>query len=371
MTTTSTTTPLSPRPNADHTIRFEGRITTPTGFRVSAPHVKEAGQMPRLSGRLYIPGSGIRGVLRQNAALWLFERMREQGKTVDLDAWYLATLGGIKSAKSDEEKKTESAGDQAEYFMAQRYKAVNPVIALFGSGDPFTAGAAAIQHGLDDGEVPMVPDLHQVVRRENVFGPNAQGVRFLSNDEIQSWEDRRAAAVSEARSVRASKTEFAKALKEKRELPTTKIQPRAHVDVRHIGTEPFETIPAGASFGHKMVLSQVTMAEIGFFLEALARFSENPQLGSMSAKGIGSVEMRYDIKRRVGRGFNATWEKIDTITIDAEGITKPTSKFLLDALAQNTAALDIYDHRAEIGKEAMPAGKRGRPPIKPVADAAE
>jgi CRISPR/Cas system CSM-associated protein Csm3 (group 7 of RAMP superfamily) len=378
--TTSETTPTSAdfrRPGAEHTLLFEGHLTTIGGFRVTFPESKDRDKnlLPRLSGRLYIPSSGIRGALRHHTSLWFLEEMRKLGRPVHLDDWFLNTVGGVRGGAKDKETTNR---DQAEHIVAQRYKRQNPIIALFGSGEVFSMGNLSVAHGLDNSPDGIKPDLIDIVRRENVFGPTAHGAEMLSDDAFKDWIARRNASVDEGRAIKQAKRDYAEQKNAGVKNPEYNVGKRENNDNRHILTG-LEIVPPGSRFTHQLRLDNASLTDIGALLQGLAHFSEFPYLGALSAKGIGQTSLTYTVKRRIGRGFNATWEVLDELTIDHNGITKPSSPFLTDALTAIEKALpDLSHHAIKVaasndehgsGEATTTKPRRGRPPAAATARA--
>lgn len=319
------------------TLRLQGHLTAETSIATCPPGTPVRGKnqpapLPKMTvkGVLtpYFPGGGLRGTLRRRAVDLVRTTLMGDGVSpFGLDDHYYLVLGGIKG--DDKEDKADIVGADA------RRKA-NPILGLFGAGDPWQQGRLYVSHAVPSSDVEV-----QAIRGARVddFARSGDNLQMLSEDERQSWlkiakiNTIRSAKIRERDGVeakmRSSKTdadskkgldaEFKKleaeikALSEESEYSNAINRP----------LDGYEVIPQGTEMEHSLTLSFGNMSEIGLLMGALRFWALDPWIGAHKAHGCGVVSGRWSASMR--KGYAAAYEplKSEVVMTAFEGVTGP------------------------------------------------
>lgn len=318
------------------TLHLTGRLIAEAPLATCPPDSKTSGKnqpapLPRMTlngvRTPYFPGGGLRGTLRRRAVDLVRATLSNGGPSpfsVD-DHWYLV-LGGVKG--DDKE-------DKADLLGAHSRRDKNPIVGLFGSGDPWQAGRLYVSHA-----IPESPIDANAVRGARVddFQRSGDNLRLLSEDEQQVW-----LTISRANALRSKKDLEKKKLEEeiKGRLPAEeKEEKKARVaaltleiaglieeasDYSNSINRPldgYEVIPQGTKLNHSLTLSFGTMNEIGLLMSALRFWALDPWIGARKAHGCGIVSGEWSASMR--RGYASAYEPQGTVTMTPFGdVTGP------------------------------------------------
>ena len=296
-------------------LRLNGSLTTVTPFNVS---IFQLDGLPTLGGRLYIPGSSIRGSLRRSARDVM---QREMGiKSFQLDDFYFLTLGGLKGSEKGVDP------DALEKVSSMRIK--NPLVSLFGAMSPKTiAGRLMVSHAIENEGLRR--DVVSGVRSDDlVRNPDLVG-DVLAEGSIQEYRrlkgessDRSSvkAKIKELNSsLRKAEGEQRAAIKEEIKSLETDLESHKSVEVS-LPNLQYQAIPQGTKLDSSFILRGVSRNEVALFLKALNEFSRTPVLGGKKNHGCGQLSGEWAASIRiVGEDFkpvgtlktNQDWGPLD------------------------------------------------------------
>lgn len=253
----------------------------------------------------YLPGSGLRGRLRR-LALDCVGAAARGVFPMGVNAYLLNAVGAIKGAEKEDKQDIINAGAR---------RARNPLISLFGAGAPWLCGRASVGHAIPTSPIPA--DVIAGARADD-FARDPERLRFLDEGGVRTYlkyaraNQARVALEREIKEIereeRKARNEGdrtrAEALKKEAEAKVAAIE-AAIKDMEPISSNSilmplagYETIPVGARLGHRMVLSNVTVEEIGLFTDALGRLALEPFVGGHTRPGCGVIRARYSIRIR-------------------------------------------------------------------------
>lgn len=300
--------------NDRYTLVLEGVITAEEPLTTSPPTPKNAlkpdhSALPRIplgGGDVteltpYFPGGGLRGVLRRRA----FDEARSRGESYSLRDYNYIVIGGVKGRKDD----PTAADDKADLLKSLEMRERNPLVGLFGAGDPWATGCLAVGHAIPEKKIE--PTLITGMRRDD-FARGGEQLGLLSPEEQARWletaqnNSKRSKLTSEIEAIdkklgvgvkgRARRVELP--AEEMEALSKTRALRQAELDglgetVSSVSTQlplaGYEVIPPGTRLNQRFVLRNARVQEIGLFLKALNRFAFDPHIGAKFAHGCGLV----------------------------------------------------------------------------------
>ncbi len=246
----------------------------------------------------YMPGSGIRGRLRR-CAVDVLRRVFPDG--LKLHDYYYLAIGGVKGNEPE---------SKSDFAAAVARRAQNPLIGLFGAGQPWIQGRLSVSHA-----VPQQPISEQYVtsvRTDDIGKPG--GVAVLTPDEQALWLE-----MSHNNSRRSKKEQQVRRLREDLKARNLSDSDRTLLQAQITATEKeiaehtakaystnsvlrplpgYEYIPQGTRLSHSMALTHVTAHEIGAFLAALREFAFHPVIGAKAAHNAGVVSAHWSFQIR-------------------------------------------------------------------------
>lgn len=338
--------------NDQITLRFNGHITAETSISTCPPGTPKKGEnapapLPKMTvgGTLtpYFPGGGIRGTMRRRAVDLVRTTLMEStgSSPFSLDDHYYLVLGGIKG--DDKEDKADIVGAEAR-------RQANPIIGLFGAGDPWQSGRLYVSHA-----VPSTSTIEvEAVRGARVddFARSGDNLRVLSLEEQQEWlkiariNALRSAKAKEQKSV-AAKLRDKKIVEDERKALDAQYK-ALEAEIKAFGEESgytnainrpldgYEIIPQGTEMQHSLTLSFANENEIGLLISMLRFWALDPWIGAHRAHGCGIVSGVWDVSVRVGYG--ASYEPKGSVTMTPfGGITGPD--WLMEAEEKFLSAL--------------------------------
>lgn len=324
--------------NDQITLRFNGHLTAETSISTCPPGTPKRGKndpapLPKMTvgGTLtpYFPGGGLRGTMRRRAVDLVRATLMESSGTspFSLDDHYYLVLGGVKG--DDKE-------DKADIVNSEARRKANPIIGLFGAGDPWQQGRLYVSHAIPSSSTVEV----EAVRGARVddFARSGDNLRVLSPDEQQEWL--KIARINALRSAKAKEqTTVAAKLKDKKtvedERKALDAQYKAlEAEIEAFGKESgytnainrpldgYEIIPQFTQMQHSLTLSFANENEIGLLISTLRFWALDPWIGAHRSHGCGVVSGNWDVSMRVGHG--RSYDSIGSVTMAAfEGVTAP------------------------------------------------
>ena len=326
----------------DLTVTLNQPVTvTPPSLTASSP--KYPNRVPKtiIEGeeRLQIPSSSFRGKLRRSAVGLAREYMSNKTgkeKALRLMDQFFLTIGGIKGKGAEKSR-------SAEWFDDLRK--TNPLISIFGSGDPFIPGRISI---------PML------VANEPVKAEIADGVR--SNDftrspenlDLLNPEDQQVlyallGGQKEQSGLKKRKKIIEKEIKDEidpSEQALLKVQLaeidealEALVDVTkgvalQLPLAGYERIPLGTRLSGRISIHRSNNVELGFLLATMDALSYTPIVGGKIANGCGEFSFTATVSEAsLGNPKTQIGEVIMNPYEGLKIIDSPDSTVLSEALS--------------------------------------
>lgn len=253
--------------------------------------------IPKMGTKMYMPGSGIKGLMRQHGSMVMVEAFKEAtGQQIDLQSYYINTKGGIKGGGTEKAIHLE---------MIDAFRQKNPIVSLHGASTPWLSGKLIVTDAIVT--KPMAPLLVSGVRKDDLRNPvqRATMIEFLNPDAFGEWAQSMDETKENSDAGKKIK-ELEKKLKtetEESEIANLTAQiesmKKSKVDKGFVSAQlplpGYEAIPAGAELEQKIILRNGSLIELGVLLLSLNRWArEAPVLGAHAATGGGL--------------FNANWE---------------------------------------------------------------
>src|SRR5690349_8103867 len=347
---------MTENPLADTiTLRFEGHLTALAPLATCPPGLtrgnNEPAPVPVMSvngiPRPYFPGPGLRGTLRRKAVDATRYGLAGTGASpFTLDDHYYLVLGGVKG---------DGKEDKVDLVNAHARRLANPVVGLFGSGDPWQKGHLYVGHA-----IPTVPVRVDVVRGARVddFARSGESLQLLEPEERAAWLE-----IAKDNNIRSNKTKDMKKSEAEAKKPDTPPDEKKRLDALaktlkaeieemnkvadytnsvNRPLDGYETIPAGTEMMHEMHLVHGTVDEVGLLMAALRFWALDPWIGAHKAHGCGVVSGTWAVTLR--KGHDLAFEPLGTVTMTPfSGVEGPA--LLMDAEARFFAALAAADGR--------------------------
>jgi hypothetical protein len=324
----------------NHTYYLTGAVTAESQLATCGPSLAAAAKKAKVptpvpsfqgeNGRImYMPGAGFRSKLRGAACALMLEALEERGaKRFSLLDAQLNRVGGIKQGGN------ETAMNTASYLSMIE---ANPILGIFGAATPWVKGKSMIGHLTckNPNLTPMLIDgvRADVIRRDpGIIEYLADGAldEYAKNTErVKAYallkQDRKALLIKEIRATGEDKKKF------KLELAALdkKIKDDGSQEVS--AQQPllgYEAIPPGTELDNKIALVGVSQIELGCFLAAMQRFSENPVLGAHVAHGAGIIRGIWDVQKvGVGKIGSIKIEPFSGLVVDNDELVSAMTSF--------------------------------------------
>jgi hypothetical protein len=309
-----------------NTIILRGSITAQTPIAYSLPGLdasrtelpkplprfKKVDAEGQLAEHLYIPSSGLSGVLRRACADTFIERAKVLHDTptpLSLDELRLAWVGGVgKSGKVNQDQLASAL------LGLPHWLKVNPILELFG------AGAAGVLHFVA-GKIMIENAVSTTALRPIILGQGVRSCDFTRQPErlaLLSEEQYDEYLISaDAANLKSRYKTQAKELRKKIMPAAIKANNLSDEEVREIKEQAdsldadskdietmtdllplsgFEAIPQGAQFSHRMILRQVSDVGVGVLLLGLDRFAKDGAfVGGHRKLGCGQISGSYSV----------------------------------------------------------------------------
>lgn len=334
------------------TLRFNGLLIAQTPVATCPPGTKvnknDPAPVPKMSvdgtNRPYLPGGALRGTFRRKGCDFLRTELSVDGMSpFNLDDHYYLVLGGV---KGDEKE------DKVDILNAHARRLANPLIGLFGSGDPWQKGHLYVSHAVPGAAVGV--DAIRGARVDD-FARSGESLQLLSPDERDSWLE-----TAKANNIRSKKLKLKGLIesltkkltiprKAREELdeylssvnvdPTSNAKLEAHLKILESEIaklndvagwtnainrplDGYEVIPVGTEMNQSLDLNFCTMDEVGLFMGALRYWALDPWVGAHKAHGCGVVSGNWTVTMR--KGYAREFTQLGAVTMTPfEGIKAP------------------------------------------------
>jgi hypothetical protein len=251
--------------------------------------------------RLMIQASAYRGSLRRGGVGYcrlLAQKAKGTELPFKLNDHFFNSVGGLKGSGEQDRNSPE---------WLDNLRTTNPLISLFGAGDPFIPGRLTTSDLTTQETVK--PVIYEGVR-SNDFSRNPDNLKLLSHQDqkdLYTLMD----GVTEQSKMKKDKARLEKEIKKsgisESEHETKKLELKAVNEALELikevtGGVPiqnpltgYETIPQGTILDSKMTVHHAEQVEIGFLLAILEAFSYYPIVGGKIAHGRGEISLKYDV----------------------------------------------------------------------------
>lgn len=326
-----------------YTLMFKGELLAESPLAISPPdtgrkHGKDQPQaLPVMNvfvdhsyvETVYVPAASIRGALRRCALRVIREALiaaTGESTPLDLETHYFLSVGGVKGREKE---------DKLNLTRQLERRRRNPLISLFGAGDPWVQGRLCTQPAIP--KMPLTLEATPVISgvRSDDFMRSPDQLIFIAPDEVSSWLLMRE-RTAEVSAAKARQQRLRRAIaKANSNADTEQAQALAEElkqvgEIVHNSANPvnlplagYHVIPKGTRLEHGLLLIDATVVEIGLFLAALQSFSALPLLGGHRNHGCGLISAFWTVVLRCDKGSKTQGEirlSPDTeMTLDSAG----------------------------------------------------
>ncbi|KZX84831.1 hypothetical protein A3715_17490 [Oleiphilus sp. HI0009] len=289
----------------DLTVNLEQPLTV-TPKSCTSTDAKYPNRVPRttISGeeRLQVPASSFRGKLRRSAVSVSRQIAIEdtgEEKPFTLQDHFFSTIGGVKG-------KGETKPINPEWLDQLRLE--NPLISLFGAGDPFIQGRLSVPMLV--AKTPVVAEISDGVR-VNDFSRDPSMISFLDNDNqkllyavMEGQKDQSKIKKDIETLERDLKNETDKEQKNEIENNLTELKEilkKIEVVTGGVAVQMplagYERIPQGTQLSGRMTMHRSNSAELGFLLKSFEAMSYSPTLGGKISHGCGEISIEAMVSK--------------------------------------------------------------------------
>jgi CRISPR type IV-associated protein Csf2 len=302
-------------------IRFTGHITALQPISISKPDANEAGVVTRVRNtpagpqkQLIIAGDSLRGKLR-HTSMQIFQRAYAvaQGKPAhtimfDMVEYNFYAVGGVKDGSSQ---------DVEDLVRSSRIRNANPFFALWGAGQVWITGRAAIGDATPETAENACVDKRTGVRGDAMRRDPDLLAQFSDEDKKAYDEYSRArkkitAMRAELKETKRALASFGKAAQNEKGETRSELDKRAKALDKAIKDDNaslifgnslltplnWAALAAGSRLDHKMKLTRVTPEEAGLFIQTLLALSDDCRIGGKASVGCGEFEASWNISIR-------------------------------------------------------------------------
>jgi hypothetical protein len=233
-----------------------------------------------------------------------------------LNDHYYLVLGGVKG--DDKE-------DKADILGADTRRKANPIVGLFGAGDPWQQGRLYVSHAVPP---PEQVDVYAVRgARVDDFARSGDNLSVLSEDDRQKWlhiaqvNNLRSGKDKELKKLDAKLADKGASEDSKKEAKAQKVALEAEIKALSASSDysnsinrpldGYEVIPPGTDLAHSMTLSFGNMMEVGLLMGALRFWALDPWIGAHKSHGCGIVSGHWDVTIR--RGYGREYEEFGSV----------------------------------------------------------
>jgi CRISPR type IV-associated protein Csf2 len=288
-------------------------VVPPNAVEVTAP---DGGKYKQTARRLLyrdsvretvpvIPGSTIRGKIRR-AAVEVIRLLN--GTRMHLNDFHLSAIGGVKGA-----------GKEGDFDVVGRsaLRGRNPVLGLFGAGDPWMHSHALVEDAIPEGSVqPQVvggvrsddgrrdPEFFEKLTPESVgewvklTGANAERTKMKAEGAVLDRNLTTARKAKDPAAIEAAETakkEYAQRVADLDAMSSNAVS----MPIQH------ECIPTGVTLLQRIRLTSVTREEAGLLFAALnLAWRTGPGFGQHANLGYGQVDAEYSVSIRDAQAFD-------------------------------------------------------------------
>ena len=325
-------------------------ITTPDGGKYKRTERRTLYRDGVRETVVVLPGSTIRGKIRR-AAVEVVRLLN--GTRMPLADFHLSAVGGIKGA-----------GKEGDFDVVGRsaLRARNPVLGLFGAGDPWMHSHALVEDAVPEGSVESQvvggartddgrrdPGFFEKLTPESAADwkklASANVERTKTKAELKALDSAVRAAVkakdpAAIEAARAAKSAYETEAKERESLSSNSVS----MPLQH------ECVPAGATLLQCIRLSSVTPEEAGLLFAALnLAWRSGPSFGQHANLGYGEVDAEYSVSIRETEGFDPL-SLVSAQEVPVGVIVLQARRGMISAPPQVVAFMDAFKAAHSAGK---------------------
>ena len=278
---------------------------------------------------VYIPASSIRGALRRCALQVVRDALiaaSGERTPLDLETHYFLSIGGVKGREKE---------DKLNLTKQMERRRRNPLISLFGAGDPWVQGRLCTHSAIP--KTPLTLAATPVINgvRSDDFMRSPDRLTFMAPDQVARWLLMRE-QTSEVAAVKTRSRQLRRAIAQaNRNGDASQAQDLAEElkqaeGTIHSSANPvnlplagYHAIPKGARMDHSFMLINADLVEIGLFLASLKRFAALPLLGGHRNHGCGLISASWTLFLRHADGIEQQGElrlaPYSELTLDGAG----------------------------------------------------
>ena len=313
--------------------------------------VKSVWRDGRLETSIYLPGSSIRGALRNGASRAIAATRKARGAAMTPEDFLLVAKGGIK------DRKTAGTEERVvDYLENEKLRRKEPLVSLFGAMERKIAGRWQIGDGVPI--EPVTPNRKGRGVRSHPFQREPDLARFMDEaayaDFLQTDAKRVEANVAEGqaevlkRKIAGEKRrpepdmerigQWAAEAKQLRATAATLSEEAGGmVNIQQI-LGGWQAIPEGTTMRHRMRLKDVTGRELAVAFFALRRLAREGRLGAHETRAEGYFRAVWDLRLSEDGG---DFEPAGKLCIEDLGIRIESNRPVLnDAFERSTTILD-------------------------------
>ena len=300
---------------------------------------------------VYVPGSSIRGALRNGAARALAASRAARQLPMTPDDFLLIAKGGIK------DRKAAGAEERVvDYEAMSRLRQEQPIVSLFGAMAEKIAGRWQIGdavplepvapsrkgRGVRSHPFQRQPDLanfmDEAAYREFLESDRKRVEANLAEHEVEGLH-RKIAVEKKRPEPEMQKIEQWETEARRRDEEMRKLREEAGgvVNVQQV-LGGWQAIPEGTRMGHRMRIRDATEDELAMAFFALRQLAREGRIGAHESRGEGYFSARYDLRLAIdGDGF----ESVGTLRMaDLELHVDSGSAVLAAACERSATILD-------------------------------
>ena len=317
--------------------------------RVMTLPVKSVWRDGRLETSIYLPGSSIRGALRNGASRAVATARKARGAAMTPEHFLLVAKGGIKDRKA-------AGNDErvVDYRQNEKLRREEPLVSLFGAMERKIAGRWQIGDAVPI--EPVTPNRKGRGVRSHPFQREPDLARFMDEaayaDFLQGDAKRVAANVAEGqaddlqRKIAAEKRrpepdverigQWEAEEKQRRATAATLSEEAGGmVNVQQI-LGGWQAIPEGTAMRHRMRLKDVTDRELAVAFFALRGLAREGRLGAHETRAEGYFRAVWDLRLSEDGG---DFEPAGRLCIEDLGIRIESDRPALNAAFEGSSAV--------------------------------
>ncbi|MCY4468674.1 MAG: RAMP superfamily CRISPR-associated protein [Thiotrichales bacterium] len=277
--------------------------------RVMTLPVKSVWRDGRLETSIYLPGSSIRGALRNGASRAVAAARKARGAAMTPEHFLLVAKGGIKDRKS-------AGTDErlVDYLENEKLRREEPLVSLFGAMERKIAGRWQIGDAVPI--EPVTPNRKGRGVRSHPFQREPDLARFMDEAAYGAFLERDAKRI-EANVAEGQAEDLQRKIAAKKRRPEPDVaqigqweaeEKRLRATASTLSEEAggmvniqqvlggWQAIPEGTTMRHRMRLRDVTDRELTVAFFALRRLAREGRLGAHETRAEGYFRAAWDLR---------------------------------------------------------------------------